>query len=165
MVCVVDLRLLFVLDVVDCASAFCAPYCETGGIYESANAACLPFQRALDCFVELLRLAKIDDVQISICRSYHQKLVSRIHSIDSILTVYRRNRRALSQVPVLYFLIPASRHQNRSLGAWHFYHLTTSNGRIMYGNLSLFKTDQINHSGCFVCANAKYLLSVLFGCY
>ena len=79
---------VFIFHVLDRAAALYATDGEAVGLLEAGNHSRLPFQRGLDRFVEIGRLVEIDDVDIAVCRRYHEHCVFRVHAIYSFLARY-----------------------------------------------------------------------------
>ena len=79
---------VFVFHVLNRAAALYATDSEAVGLLEARNYSRLPFQRGLYRLVELRRLVEIDDVDIAVCRRYHEHCVFRVHAIYSLLARY-----------------------------------------------------------------------------
>jgi hypothetical protein len=126
---------ILLLDILNSTSAFNTANGKSSGVREAANSSCLPFQRTLQCLVDLRRLAQVDDIDISICRANNQKVLLNIQCVDSFLHLDSSDRLRLAQVPVLYSLIPRTRNYHGLVRPHRLKIPYAAYRLVVYGNL------------------------------
>lgn len=154
---------VFLLDVLDCATAFDTADCEARPVAEAADHACLPFQRALHGFVEFGGFVEVDDVDVAVRSCHHQQLVYDIHTVDSFLTVDRGHWRSLAQVPILNCLVPGARHEYWGRLARYFNEADAADGLVVRCDLRAYALAraEVEHSRCFICSATDNLGTIL----
>jgi hypothetical protein len=145
----------------DGTSSFDASDGKPGGICKAAYHPRLPLQGTLDGLVELGRLPKVDDVDISVGRTHDEQVIPHIHRVDSLLALYRGSWSALPEIPILQSLVPRSRHYH---GRAHRLEVSdASYGSLVLRYLHSLACRQVADFGLFIRSARDYLLTVLQG--
>ena len=154
---------VFLLDVLDRATAFDGADGEAGGVGEASDDARLPFQGRLDRLVELGRFVQVDDVDVAVCRADDEEVVLAVDAVDSFLAVHTGDGGGLSQIPVFDCFVPGSGDEYGASGAGNVDHTYASDRLVVCGYLLSLgaSSGEIQHASCFVCAASNYLCTVL----
>jgi hypothetical protein len=147
---------VFLLDVLNSTSALYTPHREPRSVAEATHHPRLPLQRTLHRLVEFRRLVQVHNVDVPICRRDHHQFILDVHTVYPLLTVQRRDRIRLPQVPVLDGLVPRAGHEHRCVGARGFDEAYASDRLVVRSHLLRGRParSQVEEAGSFVGAAA-----------
>lgn len=115
------------------------------------------------CFVKFGRLVEVHHVNVAICCRYDKHCVFRIHAVYTVLAGDRSDRIRLSEIPILYCLVPRAGDKDRSGLAWDIDEASAANRLIMRRDLlgGSLTGCEVYHTGCFIGAGAYHFRAVL----
>lgn len=152
---------ILLFDILNGTSSLDTSNGKSGGISKAGDDPGLPFERALQGFVDLVRSLQVDDVKPSFSSADDKKLVLDGHGVNTILNRQSRSWLLLSQIPVLDSLVPRSSDEHGL--ATNVDSLDTANGLVVGSYLlgCCATSSEVKHSCCFVCASSENFGSIL----
>jgi len=150
---------IFILHILDCATALDATNSEPVGVGKAADHSRLPLEGALNRFVKLGGFVQVDDVDISVRRANHQQLVPHVHCVHSLLALQAPGRVGGAEIPVLDHLVPGPRNCHGC--AVGFEVANAADWLVVSGDLDRLAGIEIQDFGSLVCAAVENFGSIL----
>lgn len=126
--------LVFVVDVLDSASALDTPHREPGPICEGTHNPRLPFQWRLNRLEKCGRILEINDLNPALRGSNDEHLIpAHVHAVDAFLALDAGNGLLLPQIPVFDHFVPGAGDEHGAAIEHEGFH--TADGLVVGGDL------------------------------